>query len=201
MDLEYLIENFDKLIIYFIPASVFMLSYRIFVRYAANTKLLSAETVVLSYVMTSVIRFLYPQASILVILVIAFAAGIAFACLKNTECVEKFFKKRLNKIYWDNIWYGITDYKHGCYLHVFLEGADISYRGAFRDDYKDDAGHTWIVLSNYRMFKGYDEAGEDGTTLKILEDFREDDTKRVAIDTSKILRFSIRYSEESVKIV
>ena len=155
----------------------------------------------LRYERTTVIRLLDPQAEIMVIMVIASVSGIVGAGRKNEEFVEKFFKKRLNKIYWDNIWYGITDYKHGCYLHVFLEGTDISYRGAFRDDYNDDSGHTWIVLSNYRMFKGYDEAGENGTTLSILEDFKGDDTKRIAIDTSKISRFSIRYSQNSVKIV
>ena len=200
MDLQYLIENFDKLIIYFIPASAFMLTYKLFVRYSSQNKLLSVETIVLSYIMTSVIRCFIPGASVVTILAIALIAGVICAFIKNSMWVEERFKKKLQKVYWDNIWYGITDYKYGTYLHVYVDGTDISYRGAFRDDYTDDAGHRWIVLSNYRMFKEYDVAGENEGSLVTIEDFREDDTKRIAIDTTKVCRAAIRYHDDSVKI-
>lgn len=200
MDLQYLIENFDNLIIYFIPASAFMLTFKLFARYSSQTKLLSAETIVLSYIMTSVIRYFNPSASVVAILAIALIAGIICALIKNSRWVEEQFKKKFQKVYWDNIWYGITDYKYGTYLHVYIDGTDISYRGAFRDDYTDEAGHRWIVLSNYRMFKGFDESGENSENLITVEDFRKDDTKRVAIDTTKVCRAEIRYHKDSVKI-
>lgn len=201
MDLQYLIENLDKILIYFVPASVFMASYQIIVRYSDDVKIFSAGSVVLSYVMTTIIRAVWPAASTQAILAIAFIAGAIFALIKNSRVTETFFKKKLQKVYWGNVWYGITDYEHGTYLHVYVDGTDISYRGAFRDDYKDDEGHTWIVLSNYRMFKGFDDNGDNGDGLITLEDYRQDDTKRVAIDTTKVSRVSMRYSKDSVKII
>lgn len=201
MDLQYLIENLDKILIYFVPASVFMASYQIIVRYSDDVKIFSAGSVVLSYVMTTIIRAVWPAASTQAILAIAFIAGAIFALIKNSRVAETFFKKKLQKVYWGNVWYGITDYEHGTYLHVYVDGTDISYRGAFRDDYKDDEGHTWIVLSNYRMFKGFDDNGDNGDGLITLEDYRQDDTKRVAIDTTKVSRVSMRYSKDSVKII
>lgn len=200
MGLEYIIENFDQLIIYFVPASIFLFTFKIISREAPNTKLFSPETVVLSYGMTSVVRFFYPESNVFFILVLAAAAGIFCALVKNSRTFEVLIRKTLKKVYWTNVWHGITDYKHGDYLHLFIEGSDISYRGAYRSDYKDDDGHTWLILSNYRMFRGYDIAGDGGDSLVTIEDFREDDTKRIAIDTSKVCRAAIRYHDDSVKI-
>lgn len=52
MNIEYLINNLDQIMIYFIPATVFMVAYRLTARYSAPRELFSANTVIWSYVLT-----------------------------------------------------------------------------------------------------------------------------------------------------
>lgn len=195
MDWEYLLNNLDKIIIYFIPASSFMIAYGLIAHYTKEFKIFSAEIIVISYIIAHVLQFLIPSITTFGIVIIAFILGILAGLIKNSEKYETFYKKYFHKVYNDNVWYGISDFKHGCYIQTFLENSDISYRGSFRDDYKDSNGTIWIVISNYMMYRGYDT-----DKCKIIEDYSGDDTRRIVLDTSKISRVSVHYSSKSVKI-
>lgn len=195
MDFKWLLDNIDTVISVFVPASAFMIGYAFVAHYSTKPKIFSAETVVCSYLITTGIAHFWPWANTFYIVFGCFLVGILAGVLKNCVWFEAAYKKVFHKVYNDNVWYGISDYKHGCYVHVFLDGPEISYRGMLRDDYTDTLGNTWIVLSNYIMYRNY-----DGGECCAIENFTKDDTREIALNTAKINRASIHYSQKSHKI-
>lgn len=195
MNIEYILENLDKIMVYFVPATVFMFAYKLTARYSAKRDIFSATTIIWSYVLTVVLRSVYPQISILAILAFPFAFGFVGGILRNSEFVscilDQFFYKTLE----EDVWYAISDFEKGTTLRVYLSDSDVSYRGYFTEDHKSEDGRQWIVLTNYKKYQGSESHADEP-----IFDYKEDDTRKIALDTAKISRVEIKYPKNSSKI-
>ena len=188
MDIKYLIEHIDTIISYFLPASMFMFTYKLTAHYAKNIKVISVETVLYSFLITAFARKISPSIDIVAICLSCLIAGFLSGLLKNNTSFEKWYRGTFKKVYNDNIWYGITDFEKGCYIKAFLDDK-ISYYGVFKDDYSDGK-NTWIIISEFVKYNG----------SEVIEDFSVDKTRQVAIDTSRITHVEIKYAKDSHKI-
>lgn len=195
MNIEYILENLDKIMVYFVPATVFMFAYKLTARYSAKRDIFSATTIIWSYVLTVVLRSVYPQISILAILAFSFAFGFVGGILRNSEFVscilDQFFYKTLE----EDVWYAISDFEKETTLRVYLSDSDVSYRGYFTEDHKSEDGRQWIVLTNYKKYQGSESHADEP-----IFDYKEDDTRKIALDTAKISRVEIKYPKNSSKI-
>lgn len=195
MNIEYLINNLDQIMIYFIPATVFMVAYRLTARYSAPRELFSANTVIWSYVLTVGLRWFWPNISIPIIIAVSFALGFFGGIVRNSGFVAFLLDKVFYKSLDEDVWYAISDFKKGTTLRVYLDDSDISYQGYFTEDHKSEDGHRWIVLTNYKKF-----VGNESHTDEPLFDYKEDNTRKIVLDTTKISRAEIKYPRNSCKI-
>ncbi len=195
MNIEYIVNHLDQIMVYFVPATVFMIAYRLTARYSTPRELFSVNTVIWSYILTVGLRWIYPSISIPLIIATSFALGFLGGVVRNSGAVafllDKFFYKSLD----EDVWYAISDFKKGTTLRVYLNDSDISYQGYFTEDHKSEDGHRWIVLTNYKKFVGSESHADEP-----LFDYKEDDARKIVLDTTKISRVEIKYPKNSSKI-
>lgn len=195
MDIKYIIENLDGLMIYFIPASIFVMAYHLTARYSLKKSLFSANTVIGSYVIVSGLKWVYPQISSVMIIIISFVSGFLVGIIRNSRLTAFVMDKMFYKTLDEDVWYAISDFKKGTILRVYLNNSPVSYRGYFTEDHKSEDGHRWILLTNYKKYNGSEEH-EDEPIL----DYKQDDTRKILLDTTNISRVEIKYPTGSSKI-
>lgn len=194
-NIQFIIENLDKIMVYFIPASIFMVAYHLTARYSSKTTIFSIDTIVGSYVLTSTFRWIYPSIDILMITIVSFVLGFLSGIIRNSRLLTFLLDKLFYKTLDEDVWYAISDFKKGTILRVYLNNSSVSYRGYFTEDHKSEDGHRWIVLTNYRKYDN-SELHEDVPIL----DYKDDDTRKILLDTSTISRVEIKYPSGSSKI-
>lgn len=192
LDLKYVIENLDNIVAFFTPASVFIFSYGLFANYSKKIAIFSPETVICSFLINMIANSIRPGISFAMLHLVCLFAGGIVGYLKNLPSVEAWIRRNLNKVYNDDLWYGIADFQLGCYIEVFLKNTTKSYYGVFKDDYMHN-GSMWITLS---AFTEYDNGMKNEK-----KSFADDQTRHIAINTDDIARVEIRYSKDSIKIL
>ncbi|RKJ79689.1 hypothetical protein D7X33_07365 [Butyricicoccus sp. 1XD8-22] len=191
LDLKYIMENLDAIVGFFTPASAFMVIYRLYAHYAKKMALFSAETVIYSFLINMVANILYPGISFVVLHIICLVLGGFFGYIKNLPSTELWLRHKFNKVYDDDLWYGISDFEHGCFVEVFLKDSSKSYQGVLKDDYMH-GDSTWITISGFTEYNN----GKANPN----KSFTKDQTRHIALNTDDIARVEIRYSKNSVKV-
>ena len=133
-----------------------------------------------------------PGIDFVVLHLICLVAGGFSGFLKNLPCVEAWIGRNLHKVYNDDLWYGIADFRLGCYVEVFLKNSTKSYYGVLRDDYMHN-GSMWITLAQFTEY--------DSGVKNEKKSFADDHTRHIAINTDDVARVEIQYLKDSVKIL
>lgn len=196
-DLLKLIDALPKLVMFILPAIVFNFAYKLNAHSNKKFEMISVSSVVVSYILVVIINqlgvWLKSPTNDFAILIVSVILGLICGKITSSQWIDKYIMGKIfHRTIDDDIWYGISDTKHGCYIEVFLKEDNISFLGEFDKHFTDEKG-SWILLQKY-------VAKKDGIEMATFSREKNPEYK-MAINSENIERVEIEYSSESNKIL